>query len=493
MHQSAAAAHRRGPVLACLALVFCLSLAGLRAEDEQAIIYHGSSTVYPILVVASERYVRANPRTRIELVCSGSNAGYRALIGRKATIAGMSRPITAKEVADCAKAGIPLIEIPVGFDGITIVASKRNAFLKHMTVAELKRLFSPGGPTTWRQLRAEWPDVPITLFTPGKDSGTFDFFREMILGKGEPIRDDIVRMSEDDNTLVQGVLNNPNAIGYFGLAYYHDNATSLRAIDIDNGRGPVEPTTATILDGTYAPLARTLFVYAPAAALERHDVLGLMELILDSPQLIDDVGYVPLPEGTRATIRRRMLRRDIGSPVAEAAPRTPLSTVYPPSSPVVAERTAAPPTVSAETAAVRPPVAVRPQAATEPAASPAVTAPAPSEPVPATPAAAPIAAPAPVAAATAATAPAPTVAVQAATPAWSGPSAVQYQQELALLRAASLAAARTSLDDGATLDEIAAKAAELKQRADELAERFRTAPRPDARGLTLAAAAALAQ
>ena len=301
------------PRILSLALVASL-VAAADSIRPGTVLLDGSSTVYPITVAVAEGFAAENPQVAVEVLVSGSSAGFRRLLAGEIPIADASRPINVSEMEKATKAGLEFIELPVAWDGVTVVVNRANTFVDHLTVAELQRLWRAEDPArTWRQLRAAWPDQPAVCFTPGKDSGTFDFFSEAITGKSRSQRSDATP-SEDDNELVQGIAANPGSIGYFGFAYFRDNAAMLRALPIDAGKGPVTPTVATIANGSYQPLARPLFIYVNKAALSRPEVVSFIEYYLRYAQrVVPQVGYVPLGDRLSALVRSRFAARTTGT------------------------------------------------------------------------------------------------------------------------------------------------------------------------------------
>jgi phosphate transport system substrate-binding protein len=415
-------------LLICLATVICAAEGG--------IIYDGSSTVYPIIIAASEAYTAIDPRFALTAKPTGSSAGFRSMLAKTSTINGASRAINAKELKAAAEAGIGFLEVPIAFDALSIMANPRNAWLKSLTTVELQTIFAQGGPTSWKQVRADFPDARIALYGPGSDSGTLDYFNEAIMGKDKHIRADYVG-SEDDHILVQGVASNINAIGFMGLAYLVENAQMVRAVAVDHGAGPVMPNSQTVIDGTYSPLSRPIFVYVRTDQIGRADVVGFIEFLLDKPDLIASVGYVPLPTSMRSEIKSRFAKRTTGSIFTSVAVGTSLGQAM---GIETSSTTAAAPPQPAVALAHE----VRPAVATQPAAQ-----------------------------------------------AWTGPDAVTYQRDIDRLRAAALDLARRSLDDMATVEELARRSAELQAQTAALADSFRTAPRRGPDGLSLAEAESL--
>lgn len=262
----------------------------------------GSSTVYPISEAMAEEFMAANRGTQVTVGVSGTGGGFSKFCAGELDITGASRPIKSSEVEACAAAGIEYIEVPIATDALTVVINPENDWADNMTVEQLQTLWSPEAQdtvTSWNQIDPSWPNEPIELFGPGTDSGTFDYFTSVIVGEEGSSRADYTA-SEDDNILVIGVSRDPNAIGYFGLAYYLENQDTLKAVSI-NG---VEPTPENVENGTYAPLSRPIFVYVKKSSLEsRPEVRAFVEFMLENgPELVPEVGYVPLSEERYASI-----------------------------------------------------------------------------------------------------------------------------------------------------------------------------------------------
>ena len=293
-------------------------LAPLGAADGApplpTVMIDGSSTVYPITLAIGERYAQENIQARIEVLCSGSTAGFRRLVAGEIPISGASRPIRADELAKAAKRGIEVVELPVAYDGLSVVVNKRNTFVDHLTLQELKRIWEPDSAIkTWNQVRPAWPKEPIALLGPGRDSGTFDFFTETVVGTARASRSDFTS-SEDDNVLVQGMAANQFSLGYFGLAYLHENEAVIKAVPIDAGKGPISPSVATVMDGTYRPLSRPLFIYVNKATLARTEVRLFVEAYLRlAARTSAEVGYVPLPDKVGQLAWQRLESRSAGS------------------------------------------------------------------------------------------------------------------------------------------------------------------------------------
>lgn len=266
----------------------------------QVVKIDGSSTVYPVTEAVAEEFQKANKGLKVTVGVSGTGGGFKKFCRTETDISNASRPITKSEMDDCKKAGVEYFELPVAFDALTVVINPRNAWLKQATVSELKKLWEPGAQgkvTRWNQVNAAWPDQPIKLFGAGSDSGTFDYFTEAIVGKSKSSRGDYTA-SEDDNVLVQGVAGDVNAIGYFGYAYYAENQSKLKALPIAaaDGKPGVTPSEATVLNGTYNPLSRPIFIYVNAKSLAKPEVKKFVDFYMaNAAKMSKEVKYVPLP------------------------------------------------------------------------------------------------------------------------------------------------------------------------------------------------------
>jgi len=267
----------------------------------QVIKIDGSSTVYPITEGVAEDFQKLKKNViKVTVGISGTGGGFKKFCRGETDIQDASRPILEKEMVDCRAAGVEYVELPVAFDALTVVMNPKNAFLKSITVDELKKIWEPaaqGKITRWNQVNPAWPDAPIKLFGAGSDSGTFDYFTEAINGKSKASRGDFTA-SEDDNVLVQGVAQDVNALGYFGYAYYAENQQRLKAVPIVEkaGKPPVSPSEASVLDGSYQPLSRPIFIYVNVKSLAKPEVREFAEYYMKtSAKIAKEVKYVPLP------------------------------------------------------------------------------------------------------------------------------------------------------------------------------------------------------
>jgi len=294
------------------------ALAG-RAEAQSSIKIDGSSTVFPISEAFAEEFqIQKRGKVRVTVGVSGTGGGFKKFCRGETDVSNASRPISVEEMEACRKAGVKYIELPVAFDALTVVVNPKNDWVKDgvMTVADLKKMWEPaaqGRIGTWKQVRGEWPAEKLMLFGPGADSGTFDYFTEAVVGKAKSSRGDYTA-SEDDNTLVQGVENNKNAIGYFGFAYYAAHKEKMRAIRIDGGKGPVAPSVENVINGSYSPLSRPLFVYVRESAMNRPEVREFVQFMLtEGADLVTEVGYVPLPANAYALAWKHFNDKKLGT------------------------------------------------------------------------------------------------------------------------------------------------------------------------------------
>ena len=270
---------------------------GSSEELSGTIVGDGSSTVFPISEAVAEEFRVVQPDVDVVVGISGTGGGFQKFCAGDTEFSDASRPIEDDEIQNCADSGVEFEEFQVAFDGLSVMVNPANDFVDCLTVDELKSIWEPGSAvSSWNDVRAEWPDQPIVLYGPGTDSGTFDYFTDVIVGEEGASRPDYTA-SEDDNVLVQGIAGDEDALGYFGYAYYAENTDKLKLVAVDGGDGCTEPSRETILDGTYSPLSRPLFVYVRKDALERPEVAEFMRFYLtEGAALAAEVGYVEAPE-----------------------------------------------------------------------------------------------------------------------------------------------------------------------------------------------------
>lgn len=257
------------------------------------VVGDGSSTVAPITEALVEKYAAVQKDVRVAVGVSGTGGGFEKFINGETDFSNASRPIKDTEVEELKSAGVEFTEFELAYDGLSVVVHPENTWAKDLTVDQLKQIWVEDGSTKkWSDIDPSWPDEEIVFYSPGSDSGTYDYFDEIILD-GE----DIVKsatLSEDDNVLVQGVTADKNAIGYFGYAYYLENKDKLQVVTVDG----VEPTNETIESGEYSPLSRPLFVYVKNSAVKDNEATyDFMKFTLENAgEMAEAVGYVSLPD-----------------------------------------------------------------------------------------------------------------------------------------------------------------------------------------------------
>ena len=283
----------------------------------QIIQIDGSSTVFPITEAVAEEFQKAKKgKIKVTVGIAGTGGGFKKFCRGETDISDASRPILKQEMEACKGAGVEYFELPIAYDALTVIVNPKNDWVKVLTVPDLKKMWEPsaqGKVTNWNQVRSEWPNAPLKLFGPGADSGTFDYFTEAIVGKAKSSRGDFTA-SEDDNVLVQGIINDRNALGYFGFSYYVENQNKLKAVPIDTGKGPVSPSPKTVEDGTYQPLSRPIFIYVSKKAMDKPEVKEFVEFYLkNAPLLVKQVKYVPLPQSVYTTGSEHLKKGKVGT------------------------------------------------------------------------------------------------------------------------------------------------------------------------------------
>ncbi len=295
-----------------------VSASGL-VQADVLVKVDGSSTVYPITEAVAEDFQKSKKNAiKVTVGISGTGGGFKKFCRGEIDIANASRPILKKEIDDCKAAGIEYLELPVAYDALTVVVNPKNDWIKSLTVAELKTMWEPGAQgkiTNWKQVNPAWPDRPLKLFGAGADSGTFDYFTEAITGKSKSSRGDFTA-SEDDNVLVQGVARDIGALGFFGFAYYEENKDKLKAVPIvdKEGKPAVAPSIKTVIDGSYQPLARPIFIYVNAKSADKLEVKEFVEYYMkNAEKLTKEVKYVPLPAKAYQYNLDHFAKRDKGT------------------------------------------------------------------------------------------------------------------------------------------------------------------------------------
>ncbi len=269
-----------------------------------AVRIDGSSTVYPISQAIAKQF-QADPthRGQVEISISGTTGGFEKFCTGQTDINNASRPILQAEMEICKKNGVKYMEFPIAFDALTIAVNPQNDWAKDITIAELKKMWEPaaqGKILRWNQIRPSWPNRPLKLYGAGDKSGTFDYFTEATVGKAKLSRKDYIA-SEDDDVLVNGISQSPDALGYFGFAYYQENKSKLKLLAVDSGNGPILPSIVNVEKNRYQPLSRPLFIYVNLKSSSNKDILSkfVVSYIKKSSTIASSVGYIPLPDKVR--------------------------------------------------------------------------------------------------------------------------------------------------------------------------------------------------
>jgi phosphate transport system substrate-binding protein len=280
-------------------MIACGNKKGQNNDDEStgSIAIDGSGTVFPVSEAVAEEFLKVEPRVKVTVGESGTGGGFKKFATGVTDISDASREIKEEEIALCKENGIEYIQLTVALDGITVVVNKDNTWAKTMTTEELKKLWEPNSTVKkWSDIRAEWPNEEIHLYGPNTSHGTYDFFTEAIMGESGASRTDYNAVS-DYNVAVQGIENDVNALGYFGLSYYEENKEKLGVVGIDNGNGVVLPSLETVASNEYAPLSRSLYIFVNKKSAQRAEVQKFVNFYLENaPQLSKEVGYVPMPQ-----------------------------------------------------------------------------------------------------------------------------------------------------------------------------------------------------
>jgi phosphate transport system substrate-binding protein len=257
----------------------------------------GSSTVGPYVQAAAEGFQKKNRGARVTVAISGTGGGFERFCRGETDLQNASRPMKSTEAITCRDAGVKWVAFAVANDGLSVVVNRQATWVNCLTVAELKRIWEPGSKVdNWSQVRAGFPNVPLKLFGPGTDSGTFDYFTEVINGKSRASRSDYLA-SEDDNILVRGVEGERGGLAYFGFSYYEENKDKLKVLAVDQGKGQgcVTPSLATVQANKYRPLSRPLFVYAKRESFRRPVVAGFIGYVFNNEKAIaKQSGFIAL-------------------------------------------------------------------------------------------------------------------------------------------------------------------------------------------------------
>ncbi len=288
----------------------------------------GSSTVFPVSEAVASEFKKSKPDVQVSVSQSGTGSGMQKFLRGEIDICDASRPIEAKEVETANSSNFEFVELPIAFDGLSIVVNKDNSFASDITVAELKKIWEPDSKVMlWSDVRPNWPKEKIVLFGPTPNHGTFEYFTEAINGKKKASRTDYTQCP-DYNVLVQGVARDKNALGYVGFAYYDQNKSQLKALKVDSGKGPIEPSVDTIAKNVYTPLSRPLFIYVSKSSLARPEVKAFVDFYLGEGRAqVAKTGYVPLSDADFDLVKKRAEAMTAGSLFAEAKPGMSLAEI----------------------------------------------------------------------------------------------------------------------------------------------------------------------
>jgi phosphate transport system substrate-binding protein len=286
-------------ITALLLSAAATTLVACSHKQSGVITIDGSDTVYPLSKAMVDVFHQSNPGVKFDVQFAGTGGGFRKFCAGQVDIQGASRPINATEGAECKANHVASIEVPIAFDSLSVVVNPKNTFVDCLTVQELKTIWEPAAEGTinnWQQVRTSFPSQPLVLFGPGRDNGTFDYFTLAIVGDQSSSRDDYTK-STDYTVVARGVESDPNALGYFGYAYYKANQDKLKLVAVDSGHGCVQPSPQTVMHNTYQPLSRPLLLYVNVAAASRSEVREFVQLYLNmsGAETVSKVGYVPLP------------------------------------------------------------------------------------------------------------------------------------------------------------------------------------------------------
>ncbi len=273
-----------------------LGMGGQTPSEHSKVLIDGSSTVYPVTEAVAENFGKLNPKVRVSVGVSGTGGGFRKLLSGETDINNASREIKQKERKLAKQNNIEFFELPIAYDGLSVVVHKDNQFIDYLSLEELAKIWKPGSAVrTWRDVRASWPDKKINLYGPGPDSGTFDYFTKKVNGQAGASRPDYTA-SEDDNVIVKGVMADTYSMGYFGYAYYLENKSLLRAVPIrDGSKKAVEPNSKTISSGKY-PISRPLFLYVRTNSMQKASVRSFVKFYIENAEkVMERVGYVAIP------------------------------------------------------------------------------------------------------------------------------------------------------------------------------------------------------
>ncbi|WP_459499423.1 PstS family phosphate ABC transporter substrate-binding protein [Bacillus sp. C1] len=273
------------------------------AYDVREVKIDGSSTVFPIMEAIAEEYTKTEPRVKISISISGTGGGFHRFGKGEVDINNASRKVKQVEENFIKENSIEFTPFEIAYDGLTIIVNRQNTWADNMTIDELRRLWSEDGKTKrWSHIHPGWPHETVQFYAPGVDSGTYDYFQSVVLQNNRLAK--TTSLSEDDQVIMQGVMNDKNAIAFVGYAYYMANRDKVKAIKV-NG---VLPTKETIQSGVYKPLSRPLFAYVNHASIRNKSSVAeyVAFMMQHAGELAEEVGYVKLPQKNYSEQLRRL-------------------------------------------------------------------------------------------------------------------------------------------------------------------------------------------
>jgi phosphate transport system substrate-binding protein len=294
-------------------------VVGTSSLSGRTVTVDGSSSVYPLTKLVADEFAKglAEKAPTVDVKFSGTTGGFKRFCAGETDISNASRPISVAEIATCGKAGVGFIELPVGFDALTIAVNSKNTWANDITMEELTKIWqasAQGKITNWNQVRNGYPNKPLKLFGAGADSGTFDYFNEVVTGNADGSRTDYTG-SEDDNVLVEGIAKEEGALGYIPFSYYESAQEKLKALPVNSGKGAIAPSIAAVEKATYQPFSRPLLIYVNSkSAQTKPEVRAFVEYYLSNARnLAADAGFVPLPQEGYRLADIQFTRGEIGT------------------------------------------------------------------------------------------------------------------------------------------------------------------------------------
>jgi phosphate transport system substrate-binding protein len=308
---------RRGlSLMVVFTQVFAGTGVAAQSKLKGKVIVDGSSTVFPITEAAAHDFGKEFPNVSVTVAISGTGGGFKRFVKGETDISNASRPIKPEEFQKAKENGVQFIELPVALDGLSVVVSPENDWIQEISIPVLQAIYIEGGKVRkWSDVNTAWPNETIKVYSPGTDSGTFDYFKEVVVPKEKSFRADM-STSEDDNVLVTGVSGDKYAIGYFGASYYFENKDKLKAVAVVNPktRKAMLPEPENVISGEYAPLSRPLFIYVNANSLRRPEVKQFVDhYINNAARFATQVQYVAIPESVASTAKMFLQNKVLGS------------------------------------------------------------------------------------------------------------------------------------------------------------------------------------